>query len=263
MSLVRLRYVMALVGLALIASLGSSVWAYRIGMAAGLKGDAETMLFAGLVLSALEAGGLLLLIAGSRRKSHELETLTDLVRYGGTISDGRLDSFGVLGRQLKSILRELADASERKSLRIASLTGLLRTVMDMVERPLLIIGLDGRIVASSKGADDDESFSEPKIGESKIEEFVEGIDLRVILGEADRSHSVVERAGSMLFIPVYSVNGEITHFLVDMSKKGALGVISSYIQGKDAARRKNHETEPRRKRETGIMGILRKRFIKS
>lgn len=263
MSLMRLRYVVLVIIMALIASVGSSVWAYKIGIVAGLKGDAETVLFVGLVLSALEVAGLLLLIAGSRQKSRELETLTDLVRYGGTISDSRLDSFGMLGSQLKSILRELADASERKSVRIASLTGLLRAVMEMVERTILIIGLDGRIVAASKGIDSDASFSELKIGASKIDEFVEGIDLRAILGEADRSHAMVEREGSMSFIPVYSVNGEITHFLVDMSKKGALEVISTYIQSKDAARRKKHDSEPKSNREGGILGALRRRFIKS
>lgn len=263
MSLVRLRYVVMLMCLALLASVGSSVWAYTIGMAAGLKGDAETILFVGLLVSLLEAVGLFMLIAGSKKKSKELETLTDLVRYGGTISDGRLDSFGTLGSHLRTILRELSDASDRKSVRIASLTGLLRAVMDMVERPLFIIGLDGRIVASSKGIDDNETFSELKVGESKIDEFVEAIDLRSILAEADRTHSEVDREGSMVFIPVFSVQGEITHFLVDMSKKGAIGSISSYIQGKEMARRKKHEAESTRKRGNSFFSTIKKRFIKS
>ncbi|PKL08386.1 MAG: hypothetical protein CVV51_09225 [Spirochaetae bacterium HGW-Spirochaetae-7] len=260
MVLMRLVYVVAVLGLALVGGVGASVWAYLVGMDAGLKGGAESVLFFGLILAGLEAFGLFLLVVGSRRKGKELETLTDLVRHGGTIADSRLESFGFLGVQLRSILHELSDASERKSVRIASLTGLLRAVMDLVERPLLVIGLDGNIVAASKGVTGNEAFAEMKAGESKIGEFIHDVDLRAILGEADRAHAPVEREGHMTFIPVFSVQGEITHFLIDMSKKGAIDRIASIIQGKKPARKPGDGSAGDKPRGSGFISALRARF---
>jgi len=262
MALMRLRCVVFVISLSLIACVGGSVWAYRIILSAGSKGDAETLLFLGIMASAIEATALLLLILDSRRKSKELDALTELVRYGGDVENSRLERFGSLGLQLRAILKELSDSSARKSVRIASLTGLLRAVMDMVERPIMIIGLDGRIVASSRGIADNEAFADLRTGESKIGDLVAGIDLRAIFSEADRTHSAVEREGSMNFIPVYSVQGEISHFLLDLSKRGAMGAISSFMQGKEGFRRKAHEAAPGRHQKGGFLGALRKRLMR-
>jgi hypothetical protein len=232
MILIRFGQLVAILILAFTGTLGSAVWAYTIAMRAGMKGDAEQVLFYGFLLGAFELVSVLVLLGFAKRKGREFENLTDLVRYGGSISDERLDSFGFFGVQVKSMIRELSDSSARKSIRIASLTGLVRAVVELTDRSILIIGLDGRIVAASESIVDLPAFAELRVGVSSIAEFLPELELQSVLEEADRSHGIVERQEHVSFIPVYSINGEITHFLVELGKKGALEAIAEMLQSK-------------------------------
>jgi hypothetical protein len=232
MILIRFGHLALIMLLAFAGTLGSAVWAYTIAMAAGLKGDAEQVLFYGLLLVVLEIISLLLLLGFAGRKSREFGNLTDLVRYGGSISDERLGGFGAFGMQVKSMIRELSDSSDRKSIRIASLTGLVRAVVALTDRAILIIGLDGRIVAASETLADLPVFEGLRVGVSSLSDFLPEMELQSVLEEADRSHGIVERQEHISFIPVYSINGEITHFLVELGKKGALEAIADMLQTK-------------------------------
>lgn len=232
MILVRFGHLILIMVPALIGTLGSAVWAYTIAMAAGLKGDAERVLFYGLLVAGFELVSFLLLLVFAKCKSRDFENLTNLVRYGGSISDDRLDGFGFFGLQVKSMIRELSDSSDRKSIRIASLTGLVRAVVELTDRSILIIGLDGRIVAASAAIIDLPAFEVLRVGVSSIGEFLPEMELQSVLEEADRSHGIVERQDHVSFIPVYSVNGEITHFLVELGKKGALEAIAEMLQAR-------------------------------
>ncbi|OHD81515.1 MAG: hypothetical protein A3J97_13945 [Spirochaetes bacterium RIFOXYC1_FULL_54_7] len=250
MILVRFGQLAVLGVLALAGILGSGMWAYYIAMAAGLKGDAERVLFYGFLLGAVELTSFILLMVFAKQKSREFENMTNLVRYGGSIPDERLDGFGSFGVQVKSMIKELADSSDRKSLRIASLTGLVRAVVELTDRSILIIGLDGRIVAASEALVGLPAFSELRVGISSIKEFLPEVELRSILEETDRSHGIVERQEHVSFIPVYSINGEITHFLVDITKKGALKAIAELLRakppsnGRTAGEDTAHRVEP-------------------
>lgn len=241
MILVRFGHLALIMILALVGTLGSAVWAYTIAMAAGQKGDAERVLFYGLLLGGFEFVSFFLLLFFAKRKSREFENLTDLVRYGGSVSDDRLDGFGFFGVQVKSMIRELSDSSDRKSIRIASLTGLVRAALELTDRSILIIGLDGRIVAASEAIIGLPVFGELRVGQSGITEFLPDVDLQSVLEEADRSHGIVERAEHVNFIPVFSVNGEITHFLVELGKKGALEAIAEMLQSKKTSTEKKVE----------------------
>ncbi|TFG81045.1 MAG: hypothetical protein E4H20_10555 [Spirochaetales bacterium] len=262
MVLMRLGLALSVFFTAIAGTLGAAIWAYVIGSKAGLKGDAEQILFYGLIITVLELGGFIALMVQGQRKRRELEKFSELVRYGGTISSERLGSFGPLGVQLDAILKELSDASDRKSVRIASLTGLLRAVMDLMERSLVVVELDGRVVAASRPVTEADAFSELKIGESRISEFLPEADLRVVLEEADRTHATVERKEHLSFIPVFSVSGEITHFLVDLGKKGAKDLITSMIQTTRAGLMR--KTEPGKDGDTrgGLFRAIKDRLTK-
>jgi hypothetical protein len=232
MILIRFGHLALVMVLAIAGTLGSAVWAYTIAMHAGLKGDAERVLFYGLLLGAFELVSFLLLLGLARRKGREFGNLTELVRYGGSISNERLETFGSFGVQVMSMIRELSDSSDRKSIRIASLTGLVRAVVELTDREILIIGLDGRIVAASESLADLPAFEGLRVGVSSLSDFLPEMELQSVLEEADRSHGIVERKEHVSFIPVYSVNGEITHFLVELGKKGALEAIAEMLQTK-------------------------------
>ncbi|MDX9959616.1 MAG: hypothetical protein AB7T74_11020 [Clostridia bacterium] len=232
MILVRYGLLALIMVLGFCGTLGSAVWAYTLALSEGLKGDAERVLFYGFLIGTSELAASALLFVNAKRKSREFENMTDLVRHGGSISDERLGSFGSFGMQVKSMIRELSDSSERKSIRIASLTGLVRAVVELTDRSILIISLDGRIVAASEAIVALPAFEDMRIGVSSINKFLPEVEIQSVLEEADRSHGIVERQEHMSFIPVYSINGEITHFLVELGKKGALEAIAGMLQAK-------------------------------
>lgn len=224
MLLIRPRTAVLVILVSIASTLAAALWSYSYNAAEGRKGPAETMLFIGLAACAAE----LLLAAGmaaeSRRRRTDLDSVAELVRSGGNLPYDRLERFGPVGERIRLIFQDISDVSERKSARIAALTGLLRAVLESVEIPMLVVGLDGRVVEASHGARSDERFADLRVGHSRLVDFFADADPGSVLQEADRSHAAVELKDGGLLYPVYSVRGEISHFLADLSefRSGAL-----------------------------------------
>jgi len=227
--LIRPRTVIAVLLFSLSSTMASALWSYSYNAAEGRKGPAETMLFIGLAACAFEillAGAML---AESRRRRADLDSIAELVRSGGNLPYDRLARFGSFGERIRQIFQDISDVSERKSARIASLTGLLRAVLESVEIPMLVVGLDGRVVEASHGARTDERFEGLRVGHSRLVEFFPDADPGSVLQEADRSHAAVELKDGALLYPVFSVRGEISHFLADLSESRG-GALSQRIK---------------------------------
>jgi hypothetical protein len=221
MILVRIRLAIMMLVLSLTATLATGIWSYRMASSiAGLKGPAETMLFMILCATIAQLLVATAVVLQARRKQRELDAIADTVRYGGTLPSERLARMGALGERIHLILRDLAQASERKGERIAALTGLLRHAMGLVGDPVLIVGLDGCVVEASRGAREDARFKHLKTGKTRLEDLLPDIQLRSLLQTADSSHAAVELPGNITFYPVYSTRGDIGHFLVDFSRAG-------------------------------------------
>jgi len=235
MILVRVRLVALLLAVSLVATTGAGIWSYRTALSADLKGPAETALFL-----SLGAAGLLVLIGlalfrQARRRQKELDSIADAVKYGGALPSERLVRFGPLGDRIRFILKELSEAGERKSERIASLTGLLRGALELVEDPVLVVSLDGKILEASRGAREDPRFKELETGKTRVEDLAAEVQIRSVLQEADRTHAAVEIPGHIAFHPVYSTRGKIGHFLVDFSKSGIRDFLNGLGERRTAA----------------------------
>ncbi|PKL24435.1 MAG: hypothetical protein CVV47_08270 [Spirochaetae bacterium HGW-Spirochaetae-3] len=264
MIMVKTTALLALAVIGMAATLGASIGAYVLSVSLGSKGPAETILFYGLIASALEAVLTASILAGGKRKRRELEGLSDLVRYGGSLSQKRLAGFGTIGDNIYAIVGELSDASTRKSERIAALTGLVRSAMESSEGALLAIGLDGRIIAYSREAAEQEAFAGVRIGESMLTEFFPDIALGSVLEEANRSHVAVKREGPVTFMPSYSVNGDIAHFLVSIGSKSVLESLAERLQGRrDQAEGSGKKKTVREGMLGSLFGRKTKRPIKS
>ncbi|GAB1482682.1 hypothetical protein MASR2M78_14980 [Treponema sp.] len=260
MILVRQKTLLFVIIISLMTSLASGIWAYRIGLAASQKADAESVLFYAIAAGILEVLLGFFLFSQGRKGRRELDALTDLARYGGIIPIERLTRLGPLGDRIRDILKELSDASERKSTRIASLTGLLRAALELVDRPIIVSTLDGRIVDASKGARQDPRLAELEPGTSRLEDLFVDINPRAILQEADRTHSVVESAKGLRFNPVYSVRGEISHFIVDLAPSGVMDFFAHLKKGASEARPSTGDAP--QKEVGGIFKYLRGRIGK-
>ncbi len=255
MLLIRLSTVLAIAFGGLAGTVGASLAAYAAATDAGRKGDAEIFLFAGLVVSLCLVLGLVLALLGASRRRTEIEAIADATKHGGSISDARLERLGPIGRQIRSILSGLADASDRKSARIASLTGLLRAALAESEKAMLAIGLDGRIIAASSPLASSKAFAGLRVGEATLGEYFPELNLRAVLEESSRTHRAVERAGGLSFIPVYSLKGEIGHFLVLIGHKSILESLERMVQGARDLRR--NEPEAGASRRPGPLAALR------
>ncbi|MBU0927667.1 MAG: hypothetical protein KKA67_07950 [Spirochaetes bacterium] len=262
MILVRAWTLALALALAVASTVGSAIWAYSLGVS-GAKGDSETILFYGILAGAAETILGAALFSGARKKRRELDSLVDIARFSGAVPDERFRRFGPFGERIKAIQQELAMASERKGARIASLTGLLRASLELVDKPVLVASLDGRVVEASKGAKEDPRLRDLEIGSTPLSDVFPGIEPRAILQEADQTHRSVEREGQAVFHPIYSVRGEITHFMVDLSRNRALDFLDRIMRQKE-----NGEEGPRRAKAGadsaggGLLGFLRRRIAK-
>lgn len=255
MLLIRLSTVLAIAFGGLAGTVGASLAAYSAATDAGRKGDAELYLFGGLLVGLCLVLGLVLALLGARRRGMEIEAVADAVKHGGSISDARLGRMGRIGRHISSILSELADASDRKSARIASLTGLLRAAFAESEKAMLAIGLDGRIIAASSPLASSKAFAGLRVGEATLGEYFPELDLRSVLEESSRTHRAVERAGGLSFIPVYSLKGEIGHYLVIIGHTSILASLERMVQDARSAKRGGPADDAPRRR--GPLAALR------
>jgi hypothetical protein len=231
MILVRVRYSIFLLAVSLGATVGAGAWSYSVAVAAGLKGPGETSLFLALCAAAVQVLAAVELFRQARRKRRELDSIADAVRYGGILPAERLDRFGPLGDSIRRILKDLSDAGARKGERIASLTGLLRAALALVDAPILVVGPDGLVQEASKGAREDSRLSGLETGMTRIEDLLPEAQMRTVLREAERSHAAVETAGHVTFHPVYSTRGQIACFLVDLGRDLGRSGIREFLGG--------------------------------
>ncbi|HRZ88462.1 MAG TPA: hypothetical protein P5117_03155 [Spirochaetia bacterium] len=253
MILVRVRYSVFLLAISLGATVGAGVWSYSVAAAAGMKGPAETSLFLALCAAAVQILAAAELFRQARRKRRELDSIAGAVRYGGILPAERLDRFGPLGDSIRRILKDLSDAGERKSERIASLTGLLRASLALVETPVLVVSPDGLVQEASKGAREDSRLPGLETGKTRVEDILPEAQMRAVLREADRTHQAVELPGHLTFHPVYSTRGQIACFLADLGRTGIRDFLGGLGERKQAP-------EPAAAKPPNILGRVLGRF---
>ncbi len=241
MILVRVRYAVLLLAVSLAAAIGAGIWSYRVATAAGLKGPAETSLFLTLCAAAVQVFLGVELFRQAARKRREMDSIADAVRFGGNLPAERLARFGPLGERILFILKDLSEAGERKSERIASLTGLLRAALALVDAPVLVVALDGLVQEASKGAREDSRLADLEPGKTRVEDLLPEVQMRGVLQEAERTHQAVELPGHLTLFPVYSTRGRISCFLADLGRTGLrefLGGLAERNPAPDTAARK-------------------------
>lgn len=258
MILVRIRLAVLLLVTALLATTGAGIWSYRVAAAAGLKGQAETSLFLSLCAAALQILIGISLFRQAHRRRRELDAIADAVRYGGVLPTDRLSRFGPLGDRIRFILKDLSEAGERKSGRIASLSGLLKAALSLVDAPVLVVALDGRVIEASRGAREDPRFKDLEVGQTTMEDLIPEAQMRTVLEEAERSHASVELPGNIHFYPVFSTRGEIGHFLADFSRMGLRNILNGLSE-----RKPPEKPEKSEKKKARFLDLVRERWVKA
>ncbi|ADD72287.1 hypothetical protein TPSea814_000138 [Treponema pallidum subsp. pallidum str. Sea 81-4] len=218
MLLIQKKRLLVVLIVSFLSILFSAGYAFRIGMLHAHKGSAETILFYGFVAAAFHFILSLYLMLHAHHKKKELLKLADMLRYGGSIGESHFKKFGVLGTQIQFLLKELLALSAQKSLKIAALSGLQRALTELIPTPVIIIDLNGTILDMTKGARKRVQRADKTL---TIEHIFPATDSTRAVQEAEKTHTPVEQEGGIVFIPVFSAVGNISHFLVDISKQPA------------------------------------------
>ena len=195
----------------------TSFWAYSVGMKIPLKGDSELVLFLGFIFSGLQLIIIINIIMGAIKKKKDFFTLMETIKAGGILSEKKVARLGSAGFFLQDALSVSNTITAQKSLKIASLNGLIKSLVDMIDIPVAIVNLNGEIVEASQKIKAEIDYNK----DLNIADIIPQIDIREAFKEASINHLPVEQGGNIL-IPVFSTIGDITYFLVDTSKHGAL-----------------------------------------
>ncbi|UTY34622.1 hypothetical protein [Treponema putidum] len=194
-----------------------SFWAYGVGMKIPLKGDSELVLFLGFIFSGLQIIMIINIMIGAIKKKKDFLALMKTIKAGGILSEKKIAKLGTVGFFLQDALSTSNTITAQKSLKIASLNGLIKSLIDMIDIPVAVVNLNGEIVEVSQKIKTEIDYNK----DLNIADIIPQIDIREAFKEASLSHLPVKQ-GDNILIPVFSTIGDIAYFLVDISKHGAL-----------------------------------------
>lgn len=208
--------------------LATAFWAYFVGMRVPLKGDSELVLFLGFILSLLQLIIIINIIIGAVKKKKDFLSLMETIKTGGILSEKKVAKLGSAGFFLQEALSVSNTITAQKSLKIASLNGLIKSLTDMIDLPVVIVNLNGEIVEASQKIKAEIDYNK----DLNIADILPQINIREAFKEASTTHLPVEQ-GDNILVPVFSTIGDITYFLVDTSKHGALSkLINNFMPPK-------------------------------
>ena len=107
--------------------------------------------------------------------------------------------------------------TSQKSLKIASLNGLIKSLVEMIDIPVAIVNLNGEIIETSKKIKSEIDYNK----DLNIADIIPQIDIRKAFKEASLTHLPVKQEDNIL-IPFFSTIGDIAYFLVDILNIGFL-----------------------------------------
>ena len=227
--------------------LGTAVWGYKIGMKYGLKGNAELVLFLGFIGAGLQLITSISILLYAQKKQKDFYMLMDTIKSSGMLSEKKAKILGSAGIELQKALTTAHEITMQKSLKIASLHGLVKILTEMTDQQLLIISLTGEILEASSKAQTETNL---KKGDD-ITNFFPNLDVRLALKKASVTRLPVEQDDKIIFIPVFSTIGDISFFIVDISKQG---IFAKFID----KFKYTPKEEPEKKRKTKFFNILQK-----
>ena len=153
------------------------------------KSRAESVLFAGIVISTLMLLALVVVAGRTRRISRELDRMIAVNRYGEFSPEMSLKRFGRIGEKITLLYFRLNALSEKRSLKISALSELTQILMTNVATPLFVTGPTGEIeyANSSGGAHLGTTRSELK--NSNVGDVFDWIDLHEVVARLERTHA--------------------------------------------------------------------------
>ena len=149
---------------------------------------------------------------------------------------------------LQEALNDAYQITAQKSLKIAGLNGLVDELLLIIDRPLLVVSLTGEILHFSAKAQEKTGC---KQGDS-LSEIAPGISLKEAIQNAVHSRTAVQQDTHIVCMPVFSVTGTLSFFLVDLSEQPIVSKVMENVK------HLMQKTDTETKRKKPLFGFLRK-----
>ena len=116
----------------------------------------------------------------AKRKENDFLMVAKAIQLNGVLSDSRAKKLGSLGVTLQEALDDAHQITAQKSLKIASLNGLVDELLLIIDQPLLVVSLTGTILNFSAKAQEKTGC---KQGDA-LSEIAPGISLKEAIQNA-------------------------------------------------------------------------------
>ncbi len=226
MLFIQKRKIVVILLFSFVLILATAIWAYIVGSSCGIKSNSELVLFLGFIFAGLQLIASITLLLYSRRKQRDFFSLMEVIKSGGILSEEKAKRIGNIGLELKSSLMVAHDITAKKSLKIANLNGLLKALVECIKDPVLVVNLNGEIMDASPAAKEKIEFKP----ELNLSDCLPSLSIKEAFKEASATHLPVEQGNQIIFFPVFSTIGDISYFLVDISKESALANLVKVVK---------------------------------
>lgn len=215
MIIIKKEKLIAAVFFSFLLILAVAVWGYRIGMQSQLKSTSELVLFFGFIAAGLHFVLLIAVLIYAKQKENDFLMLTKAIQLNGVLSESRAKKLGNLGFALRESLDEAYKISEQKSIKIAGLNGLVTELLQIIDRPLVVVSLTGEILDFSPKA---QMSTGCKKGDL-LAEIAPSISIKEAFQNAVQTRPAMQQGGGAVCYPVFSTTGTLSFFLIDLSQQ--------------------------------------------
>lgn len=215
MIIIEKKKLIAIILFSFLLILSTAVWAYRVGMQSTLKSTSELVLFFGFIGAGLQFLLLILFLIYAKRKENDFLMVTKAIQLNGVLSDPRAKKLGNLGIALQTALDEAHEITVQKSLKIAGLHSLTVTLLQMIDRPILVVSLIGEIIGFSPKAQSETGCKQGDL----LSGIVPNVSIKEMIQNMTLMHTTVEQGEHITCIPVFSATGTLSFIIVDISEQ--------------------------------------------
>ena len=193
--------------------LATAIWGYKVGMQNSLKSDSELVLFFGFIGAGLELCLLIAMLVCAKKKEDDFLMVAKAIQLNGVLSDSRAKKLGSLGVTLQEALNDAYHITAQKSIKIAGLNGLVDELLQIIDRPLLVVSLTGTILNCSAKAQEKTGCKQGDM----LSDIAPDISIKEAIQNAAHTRAAVQQDTHIVCMPVFSVTGTLSFFLVDLS----------------------------------------------
>ncbi|HUX13823.1 MAG TPA: PAS domain-containing protein [Spirochaetia bacterium] len=190
-------------------------------LAAILKTDAESILFAAIVAATVIALILLAILSRSLYLSRELDKIVEMSRYRDFSPEVSLKRLGRIGDRLSSLYHNANAVSESKTRKIGALSDLNSFLVRNVSAPLVVFELPGNVVHASRGFEERIGAGRTELLSATVTTLFPDLAWNEVEIELLRRRTPVARKtgiGEMTFYPIEDRADEIAYIVCSLEK---------------------------------------------